>query len=304
MAPICRKFTTLFQNGQTSDLDAPKLLDTRVLNQKLQNIQSYVLAAQIDIRPEPQRAQRLFDELVAWDPTPVESRDPMGGSWRENFVDGMRRHVGTVLSELCAPALDPTSKNEERASTLRTWILKSREWHGLPALPEFLDTTPSLVDDVATLIRRALVGSYSHRVGNGVTALRKWATLVQKGLDVALPDNLIDQLVSTIEARHEHGLPALLYTARYLLERNLISAQSVSRLLPALEDLSFETQYIDTEAISRRAISLSLVRAECVRLAYAMKSRISDDGTLEQWIEAGKSDPLPEVRNALLTSES
>jgi hypothetical protein len=69
-------------------------------------------------------------------------------------------------------------------------------------------------------------------------------------------------------------------------------------------DLWFETQYIDTEAMSRRAVSLWLVRAECVRLAYAMKSRISDDGTLEQWIEAGKSDPLPGVRNVLLVSES
>lgn len=290
---------TLFQSGHTSDLDAPKLLDTQVLNQKLKNIQSYVLAAQIGIRPEPQQAQQLFDELVAWDPTLSKSVDPTGGSWRQNFVDGMRSRVGTVLAELCAPALDPASKNVERASTLRTWILKSREWHGLPALTEFLDTTPSLADDIATLIRRALVGSYSHRVGNGVIALRKWTMLVQKGLDVALPNNLIDQLVSTIEARHEHGLPALLYTARYLLERSLIPTELISRLLSALEDLSVETQYIETEAISRRAISLSLVRAECVRLAYAIKSQAGGDEILDRWIEASKSDPLPEVRNAL-----
>lgn len=293
----------LFQGGQTGGLEAPKLLDTRVLDQKLQNMQSYVLAAQIGIRPDHQQAQRLFDELVAWDPVSVEPRDPIDDSWRKNFLDGMRRHVGTVLTELCAPALDPTSKTAGRVSTLRTWILKSREWHGLPAMPAFLDTVPDLAGDLATLIRRALFGSYSHRVWNGVTALRKWATLVQNGSGVALPDHLIDQLVSTIETRHEHGLPALLYTARHFLERNLIPAAGVSRLLPALEDLWIESQYLDTEATGRRAISLSLVRAECVRLAYAMKSRISDDGTLDQWIEAGKSDPLPEVRNALLDAE-
>lgn len=295
-ATVC---AMLFRSDQTNDLDAPKLLDTRVLNQKLHNIQSYVLAAQIGIKPEPQQAQRLFDELVAWDPTLVESKDPMGDAWRGNFVDGMRRHVGTVLDELCVPALDSAAKNEERASALRTWILKSREWHGLPALPEFLGTVSSLAGDVATLIRRALLGSNGHRVGNGVTALRKWATLVQKGLDVALPDSLIEQLVSTIEARHEHGLPALLYTARYLLERNVIPAAALSRLCSALDDLWPETQYVDAEVISRRAVSLSLVRAECVRLAYAMKLRTFDDGTLDRWIEASKSDSLPEVRNAL-----
>lgn len=211
----------------------------------------------------------------------------------------MRHHVGIVLTELCVPALDHVSKNEARASTLRTWILASREWHGLPALPGFLETVPGIADDVATLIRRALVGLYSQRVGNGVTALRKWADLVTNGLGVTLPDNLIDQLVSTIETRHEYGLPSLLYTTRYLLERNMLPAEKLPRLFSALKDLSFETQYIDTEAISRKAVSLSLVRAECVRLANALKSRISDDGILAQWIEAGKSDPLPEVRHAL-----
>lgn len=289
----------LFQSGQASDFSAPELLHTRVLDQKLQNIQSYVLAAQIGIRPEPHQAERLFDEFVAWNPPLVQPGDATGDSWRENFVSGIRRHIGTALTELCVPALDLASKTEERAAALRAWILKSREWHGLPALPEFLSTVPSLADDVASLVRRALVGSYSHRVGNGVTALRKWAELVQKGADVALPDGLVDQLVSTIETRHEHGLPTLLYTARYLLERDLLPSEKVPRLLPALEDLFFETQYIDTAALSRRAISLSLVRAECVRLAYAMKSLTGDDGTLDQWIEASKSDPLPEVRNAL-----
>jgi hypothetical protein len=211
----------LFKSGQVSDIDAPEFLDTQILSEKLQNIQSYVLAAQIGIRPDPLQARRLFGEFVAWDPIPGESRDPLGGPWRENFISEVRHHVGTVLAELCVPALDLASKTEVQALTLRAWILKSREWHGLSALPEFLDTVPYLADDVATLIRRALVGSYSYRVGNGVTALRKWAKLVQKGLDIALPDSLVDQLVSTIETRHEHGLPALLSTTRYLLEKNL-----------------------------------------------------------------------------------
>jgi len=297
--PKAAVFTMLFQNDLASELDAPKLLDSQVLDQKRFNIQSYALAAQIGIRPEPQQAQQLFDKLVAWHPVRDESEDPFGGSWRINYLDGMRHHVGIVLTELCVPALDYVSKNEARASTLRTWILASSEWHGLPALPGFLETVPGIADDVATLIRRALVGLYSQRVGNGATALRKWADLVTNGLGVTLPDNLIDQLVSTIETRHEYGLPSLLYTARYLLERNMLPAEKLPRLLSALKDLSFETQYIDTEAISRKAVSLSLVRAECVRLANALKSRISDDGILAQWIEAGKSDPLPEVRHAL-----
>ncbi|MBI0325550.1 SIR2 family NAD-dependent protein deacylase [Burkholderia plantarii] len=299
-ATVCE---VLFQGGQTSSLDAPKLLDTRILDEKRQNILSYVLAAQIGIRPNSQQAQRLFDELVAWDPALVETKDSIGDSWRRDFLDGMRRHVGTVLTELCASALDSTSKTAQRVSALRTWVLKSREWHGLPAMPAFLDTVPDLAGDLTILIRRALVGSHSHRVANGVTALRKWAILIQNGLHVTLPESLIDKLISTIETRHEHGLHALLYTARDFLERDIIPEAWISRLLAALEDLWFESQYIDTEVTSRRAISLSLIRAECVKLAFAMKPRISDDGTLDQWIDAGKSDPLPEVRNVMLDTD-
>ena len=172
----------------------------------------------------------------------------------------MRHHVGIVLAELCVPALDHVSKNEVRASTLRTWILESREWHGLPALPGFLETVPGIADDVATFVRRALVGLYSQRVGNGATAQRKWADLVTNGLGVTLPNNLIDQLVSTIETRHEHGLASLIHTTRYLLERNMLPAEKLPRLLSALKDLFFETQYIGTEAISRKAVSIARPR--------------------------------------------
>ena len=289
----------LFQSNQTNDLDAPKQLNTDALNHKRKNIQSYILAAQIDIKPEPEQALALWDNVVAWEPSPADSADPFGNSWREDFLNRVRRQAGIVLADLYTPALNATAKTEERASRLRTWILKSREWHGLQALPEFLEALPHLVDDVATLIRRALVGSYSHRVGNGALTLKKWATLARKGSSTSLPDSLIDQLISTIETRHEHGLQPLLYTARYLLEQHFISPSGVSRLLQALGELWFETQYIDTDPISRKAISLSLVRAECVKLAYLMTSRTVDDGTLKKWMETSKSDPLPEVRHAL-----
>lgn len=63
--PKAAVFTMLFQNDLASELDAPKLLDSQVLDQKRFNIQSYAFAAQIGIRPEPHQALQLFDKLVA-----------------------------------------------------------------------------------------------------------------------------------------------------------------------------------------------------------------------------------------------
>jgi len=51
-----------------------------------------------------------------------------------------------------------------------------------------------------------------------------------------------------------------------------------------------------------RAVSVSLVRAECVKLAAALKGRVEDDGTLPALDDEAKSDPLPEVRFSLAES--
>lgn len=54
---------------------------------------------------------------------------------------------------------------------------------------------------------------------------------------------------------------------------------------------------------SVRAVAVSLVRAECVKVALALKNRIADDGTLQAWIDEAKTDPLPEVRFSGLVSD-
>jgi len=72
--------------------------------------------------------------------------------------------------------------------------------------------------------------------------------------------------------------------------------------MKALEKIRLEFRYEDADFDSTRAVSISLVRAECVKLAVALKDRIADDGTLQAWIDEAKSDPLPEVRFSLENS--
>ena len=60
-----------------------------------------------------------------------------------------------------------------------------------------------------------------------------------------------------------------------------------------------EFRYEDVGLDTMEAVSVSLVRAECVKLAVALKDRVADDGTLQAWIDEAKIDPLPEVRFAL-----
>jgi hypothetical protein len=69
--------------------------------------------------------------------------------------------------------------------------------------------------------------------------------------------------------------------------------------MQSLTMMRSEFCYENVEFDTMRAVTVSLVRAECVKLADALKGRVADDGTLQGWNEEARSDPLPEVRFAL-----
>ncbi len=81
-----------------------------------------------------------------------------------------------------------------------------------------------------------------------------------------------------------------------LIKDGTLTGEDMTRLTCTLSDLREDTKYSSVLLDSRRAVSISLVRQQCVRLAQLLKQKISDDGTLDGWLEEGHSDPLPEVR--------
>lgn len=95
------------------------------------------------------------------------------------------------------------------------------------------------------------------------------------------------------------GVNALQQCARRLTEDKLLSPPHTARLTEALGDLLVETAYANIDPDSREAISVSLVRAECVKLALAL-DRFGVGGPVTvMWIATAETDPLPEVRFAL-----
>jgi hypothetical protein len=130
--------------------------------------------------------------------------------------------------------------------------------------------------------------------------IQEWASLFPPGDADALPEQVIEQLVSSIEARQSAGLHALIDCACKLIELNRLRRDDGPRLEEALGDLMRETSYADVEFDSRLATSLSLVRTSCVRLAHALKGTGSGGTNAEAWLNSACSDPLPEVRFAIV----
>ena len=95
------------------------------------------------------------------------------------------------------------------------------------------------------------------------------------------------------------GLASMLAAAVKLLPLDFFGAEDFKRLAVMVSEIR-GVSYQDIKPNTMEAVSASLVRAECVKLAVALKERMADDGSLQAWIDEAKSDPLPEVRFSLM----
>jgi hypothetical protein len=132
----------------------------------------------------------------------------------------------------------------------------------------------------------------------------KWAKLVKERLITELPRPLTEKVVDAIEAGHQPGLECLVKAAASLVADGFLTTEDMTRLTQALSEIDIDTQYTDTELESPLAVSISLIRAACTRLAGSLQSAVGEDATLRRWIEGAKVDPLPEVRFSLIPDQS
>ena len=126
-----------------------------------------------------------------------------------------------------------------------------------------------------------------------------WIRLARDDAGHRLPPELVEQIMSAIEARRTVGLNLLLQCARRLVEEASIMTADQQRLVNALGDLIIEADYRRIDPESWAAVTVSLVRAECVRLAAALQASGQAGPEVDAWLESAAIDPLSEVRFAL-----
>ena len=267
---------------------------------KLQHLASLANATRPALTMPSATASRMFDEIVVWEQQTSSRTDPFAASIVNRFNDGVRRTIGQILTLVVVPVMETYERTDQRARSLIDFIARTRSWTSLGALPYFVASAPAVANDVVSAIRGGLVSSEFQRVAGAATAIECWAKLVRDGILHELPRSLIDQLIAVIETRQMSGLQATLRTASILLKDNFFTGGDLERLKAALAEIRVQFFYESVENLeSIRAVSISLVRAACVKLAAMLKDRINDDETLQAWLDEAKTDPLPEVRFAV-----
>ncbi|WP_461324742.1 SIR2 family NAD-dependent protein deacylase [Bradyrhizobium diazoefficiens] len=287
------------------DVDLPgmmklqKPMSTIEIGQRLNHLDTIAHAVQLGLALPAGVALRMFDEIVVWELQTVDRQDPFARSFVKGFNDNIRRSAGYLLATAVVPALDAEQRTEQRARDFLTFIARTRSWTSLGAIPLFWSSTEGVRSDLMSVVRRGLISSESQHVSAAALAIGIWAKLSRSGAIAEPPRSLVEQLITTIEACGEIGLPALLGAARELLRNDFLHDEDLKRLVETLAVIRSEFRYENVELDTMRAVSVSLVRAASVKLAAALIGRVADDGTLQGWIDDAKSDPLPEVRFAL-----
>jgi hypothetical protein len=168
-------------------------------------------------------------------------------------------------------------------------------------LPYFLGAGDDLRPEIVEGIQQAISGRTDEEVAGGVTAVVEWAAPIASGARLPLPPQLVDRLIAALESRREIGTTLIMNGVRQLVVAGILSEDDRSRVAPLLGELLIEQKYERIDPDSREAVSVSLVRAECVRLAHALEKAGTSSPDITAWLMIVPIDPLPEVRFALAT---
>lgn len=293
-ARVSRK---LFDAKILETLSLPESFGSTEVEQRQAFVMSLQHAAQLGLKPTSIQAARMLDEFLALEPTDggtsVSSKGVGSG-----LSEWIWERSGLVISELLAASIRDEGRTPERGAALLKAVERNNGWGGLAALCFFFRNVDALAAKLPRLIMRGFIAPNHKGVRSSTEAVLLWAENEER-VGAAVPDEVYNRLLSAIEVAPEHGLNALLACARGLLQKGKLNSAYAERLMSCLSDLLTQTSYRDLELSSTRAISISLVRAECIQLASVLLPEVEDDGTLEAWLIQTRSDPLPEVRFAL-----
>lgn len=284
-----------YEAGLAPVVTAPAPLDTLAISER----QNYVLALQVaavsGLPLTAAEAQKLFAEATSWTPWKSARQDPFNAMFVQSYTDGMRVRLGDVLGYAIVPALPRTDLTETTAQTLLDFIERTKSWHAIAGLAR-LGAAGICTDDIVAVIRRGIAASNFEHVAGACGAIQRWSELTSE--TQAIPPLLIERVISILEVGQKDSVHPLLDAMRRLLRAGVLQDRDKARLLQILEDLRLSTRYADIDLESRKAVSASLVRVECVKLVRQLKAMGLDHGTITDWLRDARQDPLPEVRFA------
>lgn len=267
--------------------------EEKLLNKDLlSDIANAALAEDVKEFPSTDQAIKYFEKLVAWRPRRNEN-DSLGFATQ---VDAQTADlIGKVLAYSVVPSLGVDELTEENFNKLCVFYNEVDAPQILIALSYFAATNEIFIERVEKLIRQGLQSDDWDELADASYALLTWRNL-NKSPSI---DKLILRLVHLIGSNRKVGLSALIWTANQMYRKNYLSSDNIDALTEILPVIFDNSRYDNISPSSKESVSISIVRAACVKLARdILKQSQNNDAELNRILDEAKFDALPEVRFA------
>ena len=264
--------------------------------------------------PDEDQAIDYFNRLVAWR-AKSNYTDPFDRLFDQ--VEKKGEFIGEALAKSIVPSLPAQVLTEENFDKLYYFYSEVESPEAVIALVYFANTNNVISTKVERIIIRGLNDHDPNKVACSAFALLKWMEIV----GTSVTTKLISRLIYLVESWRAVGLPALLWTVHQMYNNEWLSEEDVAVLtdsIPAIFDganykrisrlktpgrISIWRGSAANDDASRDAISASLTRAACIRLARDILNRSQDKNSeLLRVLEEARNDALPEVRFAETSS--
>ena len=253
-------------------------------------------AAQADGRnelPSEDQAYDYFNRLVAWRPQ-KDAALQFGFAHHDEKQRG--NLIGEVLAHSVVPSLRSDALTEANFAKLSAFCAEVNAPKAFIALSHFAVSNGGFSNRVEKTIRQGLQGRDSNKAACASYAILKWAELSSSPSTARLVSRLIYQIGSSRSV----GLPSLLRTTNQMLKKHYLSEQDIDELAEIVPLVFDGAGYAEVNFASREAVSVSLLRAACVRLAADILLMTGNcNAGLSRVLEEASRDPLPEVRFAV-----
>lgn len=259
---------------------------------RLANIINVALSEGVKELPEPGQAIDLFNRMVRWRPQKKEN-DILGFSQQSD--EQRARLIGKALAKSIVPSLPQSALTESNFQKIYGFF-KEYDLPGvLVALPRFVCEGSVPPSNLEKILRRELQSRDSNTIAHASYALLVWREQTQS----SILESLITRFIMIVESGQAPGLPALLWTANEMFCKGFLNTDSTASLIDALPIIFDNTAYTNIVPFSRESVSVSYVRAACVRLAGDILRRSDHQhAELKRIVEESLEDALPEVRYA------
>lgn len=243
--------------------------------------------------PSKDQAIEYFKKLIIWRAKKYNN-DILGFSRQKEQQTA--KLIAEVLARSVVPMLPLTEFTEDNFQKLYAFYDEVDAPAVLIALTYFAAANENLTEKVEKMLRQGFLSKNANKVAYTSYALLAWRDMNES----PIVERLILRLISLIGWNRMIGQQALLWTANQMYCKDYLSPENIESLVEILPVIFDNTEYCDITPSSRESVSVSLVRAACVRLTRDILSKSQNkNGELLRIQEEAMHDSLPEVRFAM-----